>query len=221
MVKRSIKRQTQPGKLAGWQQLISKYPLAFWGGLWLVLLVIGAMATRGLLSPGSIVQDRRQWVSSAYVEQEQPANHLVATTSNPTPNSLRGFTQVPKDPPPETGVPLWLYSAIALSCATGAVLILLGFFHKPRKILKRVKTSSHRTRTVKIRKNRQHNPPHRRPLLSNTRQQPPLPTAPSLLASPLVSVVPPEQSHPLDGGPESLADIMDLRKRQSLGSLLR
>jgi hypothetical protein len=36
-----------------------------------------------------------------------------------------------------------------------------------------------------------------------------------------VTVLSPEESHPLDGGDESLADMLDLRKRQSLASLIR
>jgi hypothetical protein len=36
-----------------------------------------------------------------------------------------------------------------------------------------------------------------------------------------ITVLPPEQIHPLDGGKESLADMMDLRKRYTLSSLMR
>jgi hypothetical protein len=36
-----------------------------------------------------------------------------------------------------------------------------------------------------------------------------------------VTVLPPEESNPLDWDQESLADMMDLRKRQSLSSLMR
>jgi len=37
----------------------------------------------------------------------------------------------------------------------------------------------------------------------------------------MVTVLPPEESHPLDWDEATLADMMDLRKRQSLASLLR
>ena len=40
------------------------------------------------------------------------------------------------------------------------------------------------------------------------------------LAKPQVSVVPEEESHPLDWGEAGLADMMDIRKRRSLSSLM-
>ena len=36
-----------------------------------------------------------------------------------------------------------------------------------------------------------------------------------------ITVLPPEESHPLDRGNENLAEMMDLRKRKSLASLMR
>lgn len=175
--------------------LIQKYPIAFWGGLWIVLIGVGSVATLGLLNPGPIAQE----------------------TPNPTPAPAA----VPIVTPPQEDFQFYpslsIFVAIAIGCATGSVLftyVLINSTHSPR--------SSKRLRTVATTSKK------RRPVSRKTQPvatQPVAQTFDNNLATfnhqlPQVTVLPPNETHPLDRGEESLAELLDLRKRQSLASLM-
>lgn len=183
-------------------QLSHKRPIAFWGGLWASIILVAAIAATGLISTGP-----------SELEKPEP---------KPTPTPV--FDQAPS-PPPTTiasgqnaasvGMPLWFYGAIATSCATGTLLILIALRLKPsrrrRQPLKRSTTAP-----AAVRKKRPPSPKRRQ--VSSRPMQPP-PVTP-VSAQPVVTILPPEESHPLDWGDDSLADMMDIRKRQSLSSLM-
>ena len=182
--------------------LLHKYPLAVCGGFWVVMVLLGSMATFGLFNPGPMEQ-----------EASKPTPSL-ATVQEPTPQST-----AKKD------LQLSLFGAVALGCAAGSLLVTQALRYatqgsQPPKGLKPVAT---------IRKKRRHPSKRRRPV--SQRPTPvgveptfetvdkPLPITDEKLTQ--VTVLSPEESHPLDGGDESLADMLDLRKRQSLASLIR
>ncbi|NEQ22587.1 MAG: hypothetical protein F6K28_26080 [Microcoleus sp. SIO2G3] len=208
--------QPQP-RLPLIERLIHDYPLVFWGLLWAVLISAGSFATLRLLSAGPIEQEASAPAPTASTIQETPALPLVST-----PNSnltiVHKFTAKPD-------LPLSLIGAVALGCAGGSLLITQALRRttNPRKAPKRLKS------TPNSRKKRQ-NPSRKRRSAPKARQ--PVVSKPNLIAlenqlpkidNPLaqVTVLPPEESHPLDRGNQNLADLMDLRKRQSLASLMR
>lgn len=182
--------------------LIQKHPFAFWGGLWVVLIGVGSVATLGLLNPGPIAQD----------------------TPKPTPAPA----SVPIVTPPKEDFAfnpsLSVFGAIAIGCATGSVLftyVLLNSSHSHG--------SSRRLRSVAtISKKRRHSPKKRHPVARTTHPvaaQPVVQTLDVRLTTfnhqmTQVTVLSPDEIHPLDRGEESLAELLDLRKRQSLASLM-
>lgn len=213
------------------QHLLHKHPLAFLGGTWASLMLVAYLAACGLLSPGSMerekppettpsamVEDSRTDLPSSTAVQGSQTPQPASTAVQDLPTSQRGFTKV-RVSSPEEGMPMWLFGALALSCATGTLLIYGSLRHsQPRRTpVKRKETSQKASPTTAIRKKRQL--PSRRHRLKKPISMPQPPR--SVADQPVVTVLPPDESHPLDWGEDSLADMMDLRKRQSLSSLLR
>ncbi|MDP5339330.1 MAG: hypothetical protein NWQ28_12240 [Nodularia sp. (in: cyanobacteria)] len=111
--------------------------------------------------------------------------------------------------------PLWMVAAIALSCASGCFMIvrLVNGPNKSQQVRKPIKrasrplTSSHRPKS---------SPPvfvPRQPLKH-------IISKPAKSQS-LVTVLPSEHQHPLDKRKETLADLMDIRKQNSLPTILQ
>ncbi|MBD1889148.1 hypothetical protein [Coleofasciculus sp. FACHB-SPT9] len=209
-------------------QMVQKYPLAFWGGLWASMITIAAVAALGLFSTGPIEQEESKSVEPmpAGTTVPEPEASLLPsfTTSQPSGTPLPGFTAVPEVPeaPKQQEVPRWLYGAIALGFVTGTLLIALNLSRSPqRKSLKRSKP----TASVRKKQRRPTQKQKRRPMppqpaegFSKPQEVPLMMTNYGMTE---VTVVPPEENHPLDWGEDSLAEIMDLRKRQSLSALLK
>jgi len=228
-----------PGSpLPSGQQPFYSRPLIFWGGLWIVLLTVGGVAAKGLLSPGPVEHEKSgsEFISQRAAEPESFSNTSNPSKIQPTPSTLPTFTRTtkpsptvkvapppPKAPQPSTGVPLWLYGAIAFGCTAGLGLIYLGFQRSvsSRKPVKRTGTKSKPVPTAKVRKKPPASPQKRRTAPPVARTQSPVVPEPVYIMEPTVTVLSPEESHPLDWGEQTLADMMDLRKRQSLSSLLR
>lgn len=211
------------------QELIRNRPLAFWGGLWASLVVVAYVAALGLLNPGTVEWEKQPEATPKIVD-DSPTGLLDATveesqTALPTSTGFQdsqtsqgGFRKVDASAP-EPGMPMWLFSAVALTCATGSWLIYGSMRHSSsqrRKSLRR-ETSLKASSTTAIRKKRQPSSRTNSLKKQRSRLEPPI----SVADAPLVTVLPPEKSHPLDWGEDSLADMMDLRKRQSLEALLR
>lgn len=178
--------------------LLTEHPWLLLTGLLTVFLGTAALALYNLGHVGGTEQ----------VEPEQVPSVIKETTKTPLETS--------------NPTPLWMIVAIALSCGSGCLIILrlLNRPRQPQKIQKKV---------VK---------PDQVPLTSASSQkwepetfrtqpafmplQPLKPIAPmQVKTKPLVTVLPPEHRHPLDNSKESLADLMDLRKQNSLSAILQ
>ncbi len=207
--------QPQP-RLPLIERLVHNYPLVFWGLLWAVLLSAGGFAALRLLSAGPIEQEASAPAPTASTIQETPVLPLVSTPKS-------ALTTVDESTAKQD-LPLSLIGAVALGCAGGSLLITqaLRQTSNRRQAPKRLKS------VVNSRKKRQ-NPAKKRRSAPKTRQ--PVASKPNLVALEnqlptidnrltQVTVLSPEESHPLDGGNQNLADVMDLRKRQSLASLM-
>lgn len=204
---------------------LQRRPLLFWSGIWVVILLVAGLAVMGLTSPGPIEQAEQK-------AAEPAAPAVVAPVADPS---------VQTDPK----LLLWLFGAIALGCAGGSILISqrLNTSEPSRKRLKPLKPypatkSSTLQQRPKAQRSTRPVPAVRKQASAPATAQPPIRTAPpakpqersqvfnhSLQSrppqvEPVVTVVPAEESHPLDWGDGNLADMMDMRKRQPLSSLL-
>lgn len=181
----------QPANSHPLKQLIQKHQFVFWGGLWITLLSVGGFAAVGLLTPGSTQQN----------------------TPKPTPAPPTVQVSAPRE-----DLPLSLFTAIALGCAAGSFLFVYviknsAHSHQSSRRLNSTATITKRRRQVK-----------KRPVATKIIRQP----VTSVALAPLrpeeksqVTVLSPEETSPLDRGNDSLAEMLDLRKRQSLESLMR
>lgn len=181
-------------------QLIQRYPLLFWGSLWLGLVSLTGFALVTLLSPESVQQTARQTASKT-------APTIVTPDWNTEP----------------TGVPLWSLGTLVVGCAAGSWLLVYQF-NKPKSPRKSPKKAASASATrdramptavatpiVPVQ------PKSSTPSAASASQSAIVPTR---IVQPLVTVVPAEESHPLDWGEASLAEMMDIRKHRSLTSLM-
>lgn len=196
---------------------VQRYPFTVWGLALVMVLFLGGVAFKGLINPGP-------------VEEEAAQPELVQKQQT---------TTVREHPDTEKAMDLWLFGAIALGGALGSFLIsqqleqLDPKRNQPKRLkrqapVKRPQPKPQPAAIINASKNRQAAPAKQR--------QPVAPAAASdrpsrvaarpgarpvqALAQPVVTVVPAEESHPLDWGEASLAEMMDLRKRRPLSSLL-
>lgn len=124
-------------------------------------------------------------------------------------------------------IPLWMVAAIALSCASGC-LVILKVLNRPRKKQKvkrqvvnrdEIRLAQRRFQAMEARLPKRKAPvrppgPRRTPIMAMPPKKP--------LPKPVVTVLPPEHNFkPNQQNQDSLADIMDIRKQTSLSSMLR
>lgn len=224
-------------RLQAFKQLLYKHPFAFCGGLWVVLVFLAGLATLGLFNPGPMEEGGSRSLPPHTTFEKvtaKPRNFKIWKPSTPEPTPVTTQKDSTPEPVPFTSVeestpkqdlPLSLLGAIALGCAGGSLLLT--------QLLKYSAESYQNSRRLKpvgtIRKRRRNPPPKSRsvpkppqPVSSKPNSQvvnKSIVTNARSLAQ--ITVLPPEQSHPLDGGKESLAEMMDLRKRYTLSSLMR
>ena len=174
-------------------ELLKSYPWLLWSGLWVFLLAITAIAIFSLIHTTSM-------------EKEQPEpTHVTADKSAKTSSQTAN------------PIPLWLLGAVVVSCAAGS-LVFYKWLKNPSRPHKRVKRSS--AQLLKRRQQRQKQLQESLPVPTPLEPLPPV--APVLAETePEVTVLPPEESHLLDSGEESLAEMMDIRKQRPLSEFLR
>ena len=197
----------QPDNSHPLRQLIQKHPFMLWGTLWMSLIFVGSFAALGLFNPGQIEQD----------------------TPKPTPAPSSVQISAPRE-----DLPLSLFGAIAIGCTSGSFLFIYILKNSARSHQASRRLNSPDTITKKRRQTK------KRPL---AKIPPPVatvakvtqPVAVAKVTQPntttalvpltrqkrsQITVLSPEEIHPLDRGDDSLADLLDLRKRQSLDSLM-
>lgn len=115
----------------------------------------------------------------------------------------------------EDKVPVGLLSAIALTIAVGGTIAYQRQSKKPKR------KSVSRTKPTPMRQKRR-SPAVKKKAAPKVKERPPVMPLPNLQSPMLeVTILPPEPTRSQDWSNESLADVMDIRKRQTLGSLLR
>ena len=124
-------------------------------------------------------------------------------------------------------IPLWMVAAIALSCASGCIVIL-KVLNRPKQ-KKKVKRQVVNRDEIRLAQRRYqaieaHLPRRKTPARTPQSRRTPIMAMPPQKAKPkpVVTVLPPEQNFkPNQKNQDSLADIMDIRKQTSLSSMLR
>jgi hypothetical protein len=106
--------------------------------------------------------------------------------------------------------PLWMVAAIILSCGSGCLIILRSLkitkHQKPHQNINNLQVSPGKSY-------------HQKPNSSLVKQTA-IFVPPAYETKHTVTILPPEEIHPLDNSKESLADLLDIRKQSSLSSIL-
>ncbi|MEH2072348.1 MAG: hypothetical protein V7K47_30055 [Nostoc sp.] len=179
--------------------LVAHHPWLLLTGSLAMFIGGGTFALYSLGNAGQVTQEEPEQIP---VIVEQPIN-TPSENSNPT--------------------PLWMVAAIALSCGSGCLVIFrtLNRTKQPQKVPVPKQVNHHHARLAEARYTRlEPRLPKNQPIFVPQRQlMPMMQTQPK--TKHLVTVLPPEHKHHLDTRPESLADLMDLRKDSSLSAILR
>ena len=232
----------KPYPLQRLQQLVKNYPFAFWGTVWAGVLLVGSAATVGMFYAGPIENSESEpQPTLSTIQEPVPKNALLPKSpSQPKPPIASKPAITPKPTPiamqesiPSEGFPLSIFGGLALGCAAGSFVVaqLLRKSNQGRHSIKRVKSPAS-VRKKRRRISQKEGPVSRQPqpVSSEPREQTPKPFGkaqgkpqPTITyeQEPQVTVLSAEESHPLDGREENLAEMLDLRKRKSLAALMR
>ena len=189
--------------------LFMHYPWLFLAGVLLMFLGGGALS---IYSLGYVDE----------IEKRKDSETLQAEVIPP--KAPRHETEENKNP-----IPLWMVAAIALSCASGC-LVILKVLNRPkqkqkvkRQVVNRneIRLAQRRFQVMEARLPKRKTPPRppgarRTPIMAMPPQKP--------KPKPVVTVLPPEHNFkpkPNQQNQDSLADVMDIRKQTSLSSMLR
>ncbi len=178
--------------------LLAHHPWLFVIGLLAVFLGGGVLSLYSLGYVGFVEQTPPEEALEVEVVQ---ATNTPSETTNP--------------------IPLWMVAAIALSCATGC-LIIFRCLKRPAQHQKVQKQRNrYQTRLTKSRPQTTELLPSKKPpvLLPQQPQKPVMATSDE--TKPVVTVLPPEQSVTGGKSKESLASMLDIRKQTSLSAILR
>jgi hypothetical protein len=178
--------------------LLTRHPLLLLTGLLATCLGSATLAVYNLIHVSDVEQAESESVS-AVVEAPITTNPDI---SNP--------------------IPLWMIVAIALSCASGC-WVILRLVNQPKKhptvskkrvpVVQASLTPARQQRLAIQTVNTQ-------PVFASVQPLQPIVPMASLKKSGMATL-PPEQKHPLNRGKESLADLVDWRKHNSLSALLQ
>ncbi len=186
--------------------LFMHYPWLFLAGLLLMFLGGGALSIYSLGYVDETIKRKDSETLQAEVVSPKVAAETVENNENP--------------------IPLWMVAAIALSCASGC-LVILRLINRPkqkqkikRRIVNRdeIRLAQQRYQTLEARL------PKKSPVRVPQRRRTPIMAMPPQKPrpKPVVTVLPPEQSFEQNQkNQDSLADILDIRKQTSLSSMLR
>ncbi|BAY81988.1 hypothetical protein NIES267_14660 [Calothrix parasitica NIES-267] len=186
--------------------LFMHYPWLFLAGLLLMFLGGGALSIYSL----------------GYVDDKIKSKDLDLPQPEAVPKAPVESAEAKNNP-----IPLWMVAAIALSCASGCIVILKVLNRpKQKKKLKRQVVNRDEIRLAQRRYQaiEAHLPKRKTPARAPQPRRTPIMAMPPQKAKPkpVITVLPPEQNFkPNQKNQDSLADIMDIRKQTSLSSMLR
>lgn len=214
--------------------LIQKYPWAFWGTIWAGILVVGSVAGFGMIYPGPVEQKASQPQPTITTIQQfttgskpQPSSVILPPVAIQPPPVIKpqpaiappapGIATIPTSTPGE-GFPLSVFAGLAIGCGVGSFVVA----QLVKKANQPYQSATIRKKTQKISK--KHRPVPRKPQVAHSKPivQPPHYQPPIIEKQETkVTVMSASENHPLDRKEETLAEMLDLRKRKSLSSLMR
>ena len=171
--------------------MLKRHPWLLWSGIWVLLLSAAAFISS--IAIFSLTHTGR-------ISHQEPQQRTVAA-EKPEASQTPGVMS------------LWVLGAVALTCTAAGYLVISK---QSAKLDKSVKHSAAR---VPTRRQRRQRLLHEQPPSFPSKLTPITPPVPAEIET-VVTVLPPEQSHPLDAGEESLAEMMDIRKDRPLSSIL-
>ncbi|MBW4633074.1 MAG: hypothetical protein KME30_14605 [Iphinoe sp. HA4291-MV1] len=176
--------------------LLVHHPWLLPTGLLLIFLGTSALALYSLGYVGRMEQEEPEVAEAEIVKLIK----APSKTTNPT--------------------PLWMVAAIALSCASGSLILFL-LLNRPAQ---RQKVKNHINRYQKRLAQRHPGLEPRAkknlPVFVPSQARTPVVVMPSQI-EPVITVLPPEQSVSQSQGKESLANLLDIRKHTPLSTILR
>jgi hypothetical protein len=210
----------RPFSIRLWLQVLWQHPLIFWSGIWAIIFLIAGIAFAGLMSP--------------YLSSQAP-EPTPTRSSQPTSRTTVADRESDR-------LPIWSVVAIAASCAAGSMLISQRM--KYQRSYRSLKTVRQRPAWAEGDRSQAHplilpqatpisaspevpalqlGQPTLKPAMPISYVQPSYArpsfrtvTAPTP-EEPIVTIVPADESTPLDWQEDSLADLMDIRYRRRFG----
>lgn len=176
--------------------LLVHYPLLL--PLGLLLIFIGS-STVALYSLGYVGRMEQQEAEIAEAEIIKPIK-VPSRTINPT--------------------PLWMVAAIALSCASGSLILFLLLNRPAHRQQVKNHINRHQKRLAQRRPGLEPHPKKNQPVFVPSQVRTPVAAMPGQTES-VVTVLPPEQNISPSQGKESLANMLDMRKHTPLSTILR
>lgn len=185
-----------------WFRLLWQHPLVFWSGIWVILLLITGVAVSVLMNP--------------YLSKPEQPDAPIAGQPIPEINDDRGT------------MPMWALGTIALSCVVGSLLISQRLKHtqqERRSLQSKSAASPHALHshheldaakltlsvadlaTLEV-------PPEPLSSMEPSPQPPTLDPIQPAPVAPVVTVLPVDESNPLDWEDAGLAELMDIRYRR-------
>ncbi|NEP00602.1 MAG: hypothetical protein F6K58_18410 [Symploca sp. SIO2E9] len=246
MLNSSDNHLDQQNRLQPLQQLINRHPIAFWTGLWAFLVLVGTVAAIGLIKPGPIEQPIIKEASKSTptfttIRQSQTKEDLsvsllgtltlgCAGVSLLVIQALKQSSQRRKNSTEFKQTPI--------KHTPTKIREQRGKLGKQRQIRDKRTFSSPVAETLPLipSPRNEASPPAHKKRRSSAKKPRPVPRKPQTAAKqpvfetivptadqPIaqITVLPPEQNHSLDLTEEKLVDLMDLRKRRSLTSIMR
>ena len=93
-------------------QLLEARPLMFWGGMWASLVLVAAVSVSSLVSPGLVGSG-----------QNASGAAIGSSGNTMSSGSIADQPASPATAQARSSFPFWLFSAIALSCTAGSILV--------------------------------------------------------------------------------------------------
>ncbi|MBE9124885.1 MULTISPECIES: hypothetical protein [unclassified Coleofasciculus] len=226
--------EQQPHRLQALQWLLQNYPIPFWGGVWAIFVTVATVAAIGMFNPGPIEQETSKPTPTRTTIQDYTVREVPKSTPTPTPDQelaskkasdpQTAITTI-RESTAREGLPLSFFGSLALGCAAGSLVVArrLKQSSQRRPSLKRTKSATPVRRKRRRSSKKRHlvprppQPVNSQPTVKISEEPPSIPDNKQAQ----VTVLPAEENHPLDGREETLAEILDLRKRESLASLMR
>jgi len=191
------------------------------------VLIVAGLGVKELIDPAAVDHSpitsttARLKVPTTTVSQPLASAPVSPSQANPVP------TPQVQVPPQQADNTLWLFSTIVFGCVVGCILITQRLLKSPlppkgkRTLVRsssKQKLSAAQPKPVRALAVAGRHVKSELEVLKRSSSSTQM--TQQTIAKPAVTLVPDDESHPLDWGDESLANLMDLRKRKNLSSFL-